>query len=178
MDLTRLARILDPSFISGCELWSTDELRAKRKEAEDLEGVISYARRMIQGRVDIFESYMETGIGSAGEDTDTLSVVETAISEHIAAANSRVAHNDVYPVLSLPSASEISVLVGLDVDVFPNDISELKDLLPRYIDAERTLSDYRHQLHGIIDDLRTELVSRYQNGEIDIDDILSQTHNE
>lgn len=176
MDLKQLERILDPSFMSGCELWSTDELRARRKEAEDLEGVISFARRMVQGRVDIFESYLETGIGSSREDT--LLVVENAISEHIAAANSRVAHNDVYVASSLPSASELSALVGLNVDVVPTNVTELKSLLPGYRDAERRLSLYRHKLHEVIDNLRTELVSRYQSGEIDIDEILTQVDDE
>lgn len=173
MDLTRLAEVIDPGFMSGYESWPLDELRTKRKEAEQIEAAISYARRIIQGRIDIFEKYLNGELGL--KTTETLSVASEAIAEHVTASNSRIMHNDISADYLLPAPSDISKFTGIDLEKIPAEVSDLKLLLPEYIRVEKMLSNYRRQLHLVIDELRTQLVLRYQSGEINVDSILSAT---
>lgn len=171
MDLTRLAEVIDPGFMSGYESWPLDELRTKRKEAEQIEAAISYARRIIQGRIDIFEKYLNGELGL--ETGETLSVASEAIADHVTASNSRIMHNDISAEYLLPSPTEISKFTGIDLDKLPVEVSDLNYLLPEYQKAEKMLSSYRRQLHLVIDELRTQLVLRYQSGEISVDSILA-----
>lgn len=176
MDLMRLSEVIRPGFMSGYQSWSLDELRAKRKEAEQVEAAVSYARRIIQGRIDIFEKYLNGELGLQTEET--LSVASEAIADHVTASNFRIMHNDISADYLLPTSADISKFTGIDLDKHPVEVSDLEILLPEYKKVEKMLSSYRHQLHLIIDELRTQLVRRYQNGEISVDSILGSPEEE
>src|SRR5690625_7359706 len=70
MNQQRLDRVLDPAFVDDLEQIETDQLRHRRAEAEAEEEAVSYARRVVQGRVDILRAEVrrreEDGDAEAG----------------------------------------------------------------------------------------------------------------
>ncbi len=170
--LTRLKIVLGPEFISGCESWSSELLRERRQEAENLEASISYARRLIQGRIDVLHTYSREGSPNALQDS--FSRVKDAITGHMTAPTSRIAHNDVSGDSLIPTSREISSLVGVDIEVTVDTPEEVQSKLEGLKMAEVQLSGYRKELHRIIDILRHQLVLRYQSGQISVDQILDQ----
>ena len=73
----RIDRVLAPGFAVGLDDLDLDELRARRAEAEQEETDLSYARRLLQGRLDILRAEREArengepGFGPGpGQSTD------------------------------------------------------------------------------------------------------------
>jgi hypothetical protein len=56
MAQSRLERILEDGYLDGLASWSTAEVRRARAECEAEEEGISYARRVLQGRLDILRA--------------------------------------------------------------------------------------------------------------------------
>src|SRR3989442_830765 len=56
-------RIVDPSYVENLQTMPIDELRRKKDECEALESEVSYARRLIQGRLDILRHGVERMAG-------------------------------------------------------------------------------------------------------------------
>ena len=54
-----LERFLDPELLDGLTGWPLDRVRALRDEAQQVEGGLSYVRRMVQGRLDIVGAELE-----------------------------------------------------------------------------------------------------------------------
>ena len=52
----RVDRVLAPDYLVGLSQLSLEEVRARRAEAEQEEVDLSYARRLLQGRVDILRA--------------------------------------------------------------------------------------------------------------------------
>lgn len=169
-DLKRLDAVVDPEFIEGCSTWPMEKLRARRKEAEDLEAAISYARRIVQGRIDVYG--LEKPSLSKGPAEDPLPSLKVAISARISSVDARIAYNDVSSGSLLPSLGEISALVGMDIEAIPSGPDEVTSVLSGLKAVEKSLSDCRRKLHLVIDALRQQLVLLYQSGELDVDEIL------
>lgn len=171
-DLKRLSVVIDLEFISGYESWSSELLRERRQEAENLEAAISYARRLVQGRIDVLHAYMKEGSKEAMEDS--LARVKEAIAGHLNAPTSRIAYNDVTSDSLIPTSAEISDLVGVDIEVVVDTPKGVQSKLEGLKKAESQLSGYRKELHRVIDTLRHQLVLRYKSGQISVDQILGQ----
>lgn len=62
----RLDRVLAPDFVAGIEGMDDDELLSRRADAEQEETDLSYARRLLQGRLDLLRA--EAGRRSGGAD--------------------------------------------------------------------------------------------------------------
>lgn len=169
-DLKRLAEVLDPEFISGSDSWSVEILRRHRKDAEDLEVAISYARRIVQGRIDVYEKYVSGAHGECIESS--LDKVTHALAENTGSGKSRIAYTDISSEALIPTAREISDLIGVDIESIVESPPAITELLGRLKAGERRLSEYRRSLHSVIDALRQQLVLRYQSGQTTVDQIL------
>lgn len=129
---------------------SLAELRQRRKELTDREGLVSYWRRIIQARLDLLR------VGNVGKGA-TLVGLNQILSEHAGANNRKV-------FMSVEQGSAATPIPGLDVlweqglNPSPEDRESLQAGLQG---AERELSAQRRQLHDEIDATTAELVSRY-----------------
>src|SRR5260370_4279311 len=56
-------RIFDPSYVENLATAPVEELRKKKAECEALEAEVSYARRLIQGKLDILRHGVERVAG-------------------------------------------------------------------------------------------------------------------
>ena len=68
----RIDKVLDPEFVDGLGQISLDELRERRKEAEQEETDLSYMRRLLQGRLDILRAELARRAGDGSDLMDAL----------------------------------------------------------------------------------------------------------
>jgi hypothetical protein len=173
----RLERILDDSYLEGLAELPTEQLRARRAECEEEERAVSYARRVLQGRLDILRAELlrreEKGDSSAesllsrlpdilGHDhvaTDPLQARATRLdvpeaAEHLERELDEIV--DEARLLALPDAPTESV----------------EQLIERLRAHEARLSELRRGLFDRIDALRDELAARYKDGRASIGELL------
>ncbi len=176
----RIDRVLAPEYLDGLDGLGMEELRSRKAEAEQEETDLSYARRLLQGRLDILRAEREArqngepGFGqSAGQATDAelaerLSKILTdsprrshGLGRHLSRQRpSRVGENR--------REAERAV-----ADIGGSDLAHLSDpeltgALDHLEDVERRLSRSRRQVQVVADTLTAEIARRYQSGQVPI----------
>ena len=84
-------RIFDPSYVDNLTTLPVEELRKKKAECEALEAEVSYARRLIQGKLDILRHGVERVAG--GDKLEVTEMVEDLpgiLSEGVGGSASRL----------------------------------------------------------------------------------------
>jgi hypothetical protein len=175
-----LERILDPSYLDDLERWSTAEVRTRRAACEAAEEGVSYARRLVQGRLDILRAELlrrdDAGDGVANDLLSGLPAIlsgDAVPTDPLRARATRVR----VPASAAAYEAELDALVhGSEFERLEDRSTEdLAALIGRLADHERTLSSRRRELFGRIDALRDELADRYKDGRADIGQILADT---
>lgn len=169
--LDELITITEPVDLGSCSL---ADLRAIRDHYQDVEHGLSYARRMVQGRLDTLSVELERRRDDSA-DADLLGRLPEALAAHTRGPGLP------RPVRELePPAWAHDLLVELDEILPPSRLgeltemaeSELADATARLATLERELSAMRSELHRRIDRIQDELVGRYRDGAT-VDDLLS-----
>lgn len=171
IDLDELITVSEPEDLSGCSL---AELRTIRDGYQEVENGLSYARRIVQGRIDTVAVELDRRREGVGE-ADLLTRLPEAL-----AANTRSTGLP-RPVRDLePPAWADGLLAGLDEVIPPSQLGAMGDLSDETLAAaagrigelERELSDARREIHRRIDRVQDELVGRYRSGAT-VDDLLA-----
>ena len=155
-------------------LLSMRELRAHRERLQEVEYGYSYARRVVQGRLDTLLGELDRR-GTAMEDVDIVEVLPETLSQKIKGPGLPRPTRELEP----PDWAD-ELLEELDSVVHPSDLArlhdldvvELTDLAERVSGIESGLSESRTALHRRIDRLQGELISRYRHG-ASVDDLLT-----
>lgn len=176
----RLDRILAEGYLDGLGERSTDEIRRMRDECEEEESGISFARRCLQGKLDIVRAEAvrrRDGAGGNGEVRSLLDALPSILGDEHAVGplRSRVTRFLVPPsvqyhrreVERLASEQALSGLAE-------RSIQELSELAEEMAEHERELSTLRRELLDRIDALQEELASRYRSGQAHVSEVLSQ----
>jgi len=172
-----LDRLLDPDYLSDLQHRPVEEVRTKREECRRIEDALSYVRRQVQGRLDIVAA--EVARRAEGKPPSDASALIEQLPEILG-------HNVQAPGLGrLPTSLEVpeeldSITVELEgILHFTSltglgDISddELRELVDRLTEYERTVSDRRRALHDHLDALQAEIVRRYKTGEVSVESLL------
>jgi len=168
----RIDRVLADDFVSALDQIPLDELRQRRRDAEQEETDLSYLRRMLQGRLDILRAELAR---RDGEETDLVQALPRILADdttggprglgrHIAAEPSRAdAHR-----------RHVEALVA-DVDLSnpsAHDDAALRHLLAVLEAEERKVSETRRQVQHAMDVLTAEVTRRYREGDADPSDLL------
>ncbi len=133
-----------------------EALKTLRDSGRRLENSVSYARRVLQTRLDIATDLHTTGADS----------IVSVVTPHSDPAPLAERHVEVeIPEDDMVSAEAyLRLLVGGDrthsLDLL--DDSQLASYQARLQEGERTISGLRRQLHQRLDSLGSELVRRYQ----------------
>jgi hypothetical protein len=172
------ATVLDEAEREALSSWSTTEVRDRRAACEGQEAAVSYARRVLQGRLDIVRAEVErrheAGAEGAGALLGTLPRV--LAGDHVATDPARAR---VSSVTVPPAADEL--VARIDADLGELTLSRLsersEDELASVIAAlerhEKELSAARRRLFDSIDALRDELAARYKDGRASVTDLLT-----
>ncbi len=168
-DLLPQAQLADLSTLETAEL---RELRARCEAAE--EGV-SYARRVLQGRLDI----LRARLGDLGEDqAEALRNALPAIladQGHVTdPLQARATRVRVPADAERYTAVVDAVLAEEDLDSLDQAVlADLDRVIERLGGVEQELSRRRRELFTRIDAVRAELVARYKDGRADVRELLA-----
>ena len=163
------AELLAPAFLDGLDDRPVADLRAMRDRAEAEEHRVSYARRILQGRIDLLRAEVDSrGAGQhvAFQDLGTV-LADQGGSGSFDPAKARA------PKSVLPPDGDDDLADLPEVDLTALDPDELAQLARRYADRERELSDLRRGLFGVIDRLQDEIAERYRTGAASVGDLLA-----
>ncbi|MEX0767628.1 MAG: hypothetical protein WD029_04060 [Microthrixaceae bacterium] len=169
-DLSKLITISEPENLDGSSL---PELREIRDHYQNLENGLSYARRIVQGRLDTVTVELERRTEGASED-DVLKRLPDALAAHSRGPGLPRPVRDLEP----PDWAD-DILLELDEILTPSELGQLTELpSDRLTEAalgigelEQAVSALRHQMHDWIDRVQDELIGRYRSG-ASVDDLL------
>jgi len=169
-----LERIIDESYISNLSACTTDEVRRRKAEASAEEAALSYARRILQGKIDLLMAELASRRGGASHElSDTVSDIAQALEP-----KRRREFRGRFPAFVEPPDSEVvrhvEQIAADPVFTFLEQTSEdeLAWIAGRLKDEERRISDLRSRVHAQIDALEAELVRRYASGEASVEEVL------
>jgi len=172
IELEELITIDEPADLAGCSL---AQLREVRDHYQDVEHGLSYARRIVQGRLDTVSVELERrGDAAIGGSDALLERLPDALAAHTRGPGLPRPIRDLEPPVWADN-----LLVELDEILTPSqlatigtlDDADLVTAAARIGDVERDLSSMRHEVHGRIDRVQDELVGRYRSGAT-VDDLL------
>jgi hypothetical protein len=152
----------------------TASLRELRAQCENAEEGVSYARRVLQGRLDILRARLVGRDDPAvGDLLDALPAILADVGPPGAPSPARAtrvrvpADADRYTAAVDELLAE-PVLEGLE----EQPLTEADRLVEVLLELETTLSERRRALFTRIDALRAELAERYKDGRADVRDLL------
>lgn len=170
---------LDPHFLDGLTGWPLDRVRAQRDDAQQVEGGLSYVRRMVQGRLDIVGAELKRR--REGGDPGDLSGLIAQLPDLLADpprssdATPRSPRSLEVGAVSDELAAQLDQIVDVDAlaDLRGLDDEALTATLGRVVDFEGGVSERRHTVQGVLDALQAEIVRRYRDGEATVDGLLT-----
>lgn len=180
METVPLEALTDPSYTERLSTLPIAEVRARRDRCSEAEVGVSYARRLVHGRLDIVhaEQRLRQGEGGSGGRGDIHALVEQL--PQILAENVHAPGNGRLPQIMAPGESDLVAAREVDA-VAPLAVmgrlerlsdEELATLEGELHAVEQRISGQRHQLHDVFDKLQEEIIRRYRSGEADVDDLL------
>jgi hypothetical protein len=174
----RVDRVLNPDYLVGLPELSLELIRARRAEAEQEEVDLSYARRLLQGRLDILRAEQETRQTHGGVIREPRTDVEIvgALSRILADGGPRTDHGmgrylgSLEPTRVGEHRREAERAVA---DVGASDLAAMSDgILAEAIDhlgdIETRISRTRRCVQIVVDALTEEIARRYATGEIEV----------
>jgi hypothetical protein len=155
---------------------SLDELRAERGRLQAEEDVVSYVRRLAQGRVDMLRAELRRrSEREAGTPSGDISgELPNILGTHVAAGSARPPR-DTEVSADHPLVAELDALCaagGFD-DMKAASDQEIGALVSQVAEWEKSRSADRHALFERIDALTAELVGRYRDGQASVDTLLA-----
>ena len=172
----RIDRVLDEGFIADLESLDFDELRRRRREAEQEEADLSYVRRMLQGRMDILRAELLRRAGGRGSEQNVVDHLSEILSEP-----SRSTHGSGRFLTVEPSRVDEhrraveQVIADLGIsDVEGHSDDEVREALARVEEFERSVSEDRRAVQQVMDALTAEVTRRYRTGAASVEDLLAE----
>lgn len=166
--------LLSDELLADLAALPTAELRLRRAACEEAEEGVSYARRLLQGRLDLLRADLRGRDGTgAARLLDSLPAILSGDESHGGPLQARATRLRVPPsadahAQALDAIADEATLLNSD-DL---DLAALATLVEQLAEHERQLSALRHALFQRIDALRSELAARYKDGRADVGDLL------
>jgi hypothetical protein len=152
----------------------TDELRRLRASCEDAEEGVSYARRLLQGRLDLLRAELRHRDDDGAEGL--LDALPSILSGDDAPGDPMKARATRLRVPPSADAHEAAIDAIVDeatlLDPAHLGIDDLRDVVARISAYEAELSVLRRALFDRIDALRDELAARYKDGRAEVGELL------
>jgi hypothetical protein len=177
----RIDQVLAGDFLDGLHDLPVEELRARRTEADQEETDLSYARRLLHGRLDLLRA--EQAARTGGEDAPGDGVQTT---EELVASLARTLADPPGPSHGMgkhglvePSrvgehrrAAEAAVADPATSNPAGMSDDELASAVERFDGLQREVGEQRAAVQKAADALSEELGRRYREGLLTVDDVL------
>lgn len=170
----RIDRVLAPDFLAGIAELDLPDVRARRMEADQEEVDLSYARRLLQGRVDILRAEQDRrsgGVAAPVPGTRGDAAIVEALKRILADDDSRSDRGLGRHLTATPSRvgehrreAERAVSDVGGSDLAGMDDATLADAIGRLADVERRVSRSRKAVQHVVDELTAEIARRYKVG--------------
>lgn len=170
----RIDRVLAPEFVAGLAELDLDGVRARRSDADQEEADLSYARRLLQGRLDILRAEQGRRAGGTAVNLHPRSdeeIVETlahiladepradrGLGRHLGAEPSRVGEHR--------REAERAVADLGESDPTALSSEDLTEAIRRLAVIEGRVSRVRRDVQTVVDTLTEEIARRYTRGEV------------
>jgi hypothetical protein len=158
-----LERLFASDYLDGLDTRSLDEVRSMRAECQEAETIVSYLRRVVQGRLDVVHSFLDHH--NTGQSVGDLDALVEDLSSVIGSGPARPSGNGRLPSQMSPDMEKVDLTREID------DVLDAERLTV----IEKRISDQRRMLHERIDALQAQIVSRYKTGEATVDGLLVST---
>ena len=176
----RLERILADDYAAGLRDLPMDDVRSRRGECQEVELGLSYARRIVQGRLDIIHAELERRGEGAGP-SDASDLVDRLKEGEMLGDHGRPAGNGRLPTILAPDVESDEFSSEIDEIADPESLANLPELSDETIRKladqltalERSLSERRRQVFDRIDAFQAEIVNRYKTGTANPDELLA-----
>jgi hypothetical protein len=170
----RIDKVLADDFAAGVEQLELDDLRQRRREAEQEEADLSYVRRMLQGRMDILRAELaRRSGGSEAKIVEHLSQVlsDTGRHDHGLGRFLRVEPSRVDE--HRRAVEQVIADVGVS-EVEGHSDDDIRAALGRLEEFEMAVSEDRSRVQKVMDALTAEVAGRYKSGAASVDDLLAE----
>jgi chromosome segregation ATPase len=169
----RIDKVLGEGYADDLGVLELDELRARRREAEQEEADLSYVRRMLQGRMDILRAELARRSSGGDKIVEHLSGVlaDSGRSDHGLGRFLRVEPSRVDEHRRL--VEQIIADVGVS-DIEGHTDEEVRESLGRLEEFEHGVSEDRRAVQTVMDALTAEVAARYKSGAASVDDLLAE----
>jgi hypothetical protein len=178
-------RVLSPGYAEDAAGLTVEELNERRHEAEQEEVDLSYARRLLQGRLDLLRSEQARRHAHPGEDAQPAGERsdEEIVRDLVAAMTTDESprrdhglgrHLDIEPsrVGEHRRAAELAVADPRVSDTDNLSDAELAEALERISGLEQQVSLNRQRVQQVTDALTEEVSRRFRDGELTVSDSL------
>jgi hypothetical protein len=176
-------RILAPGFADDVAALDLAELRSRRHLAEQEEVDLSYARRLLQGRLDLLRAE-KAQRATARDGVDAGARTDAEIARDLAAVladhGPRADHGLGRHLTTDPSrvgehrrAAEQAVDDVAASNPASLDDAGLDAAIAHLSEIEHAISENRHRVQAVMDLLTAEVARRYRDGEARVEDVLS-----
>lgn len=163
--------LLATSELDSLDALPTERLRELRSDCEQAEGGVSYARRVLQGRLDILRAELSSRRSEGAQDVlDLLPEILTSDDGPRDPMQARATSVGVPDDADAYQAAIDAVAPSHGLD--ERDEEQLQSIVERLAEHEHELSSVRRQLFDRIDALRDELAARYRDGRADVRELL------
>jgi hypothetical protein len=169
----RIDRVLAPEYLDGLAARSLDQVRSMEAECAEIETEVSYVRRLAQARIDIVQAEIDRRAsgGSLGGLSDRELV--DALTEILADDGPRRPPASTRLPEPLAPSMEISWSRGLERLVADDTLAslptlsedELQTTLEQLKALEVEVSERRHAIHAVMDQLQRDLAERLSVGQ-------------
>lgn len=169
----RIDRVTSEDLLDGLAERSPDEVRAMRDECREEEARLSYARRLLQGQLDVARA--ELARRDAGSGGSLVAALGGILADPQVNGPSRsVANSDVYdPSGDAGHRIGDGVLDQIPLGTLPEmDDDALVAAVTAIAEEERTVSALRRVVLDHLDRLQGALITRYRDGETSADDVV------
>jgi hypothetical protein len=174
-------RILHPDFAPEPSSLDLAELRSRRQLTEQEEVDLSYARRLLQGRIDLLraeQSRRLAGPAAPGQRTDSelardLGAALADVTPRADRGHGRHLTTDPSRVGEHRRSAEQAVADVRAGDPAALTDAELSQALVRLGEIEQAVSDSRHRVQVVMDRLSADMTRRYREGEAQVGDVLT-----
>jgi hypothetical protein len=163
--------VTDPVYIEGLAEKSTEDLKAMRDEASEVENELSFERRLCQARLDILAAELDHRAGRV--EGDLISRLPQILADDTPSGSSSPLPQRP-PDFSMPRTTEVprrrvEEIVGETTLAGLTKMSEdeIRSTIETVADHERNLSALRKRVHEVLDLIQTEMIKRYSTGEAD-----------